>query len=522
MEQKEQIATYAERQRADGKFPAVFRLESVHPDDVAGIIGHAERRIGNVDHVDKSRSHLNRILIGSNAIAREIRAEADAMSEHNFVSNLEGLKRAGRRKEHFEALAAGKQDPFDRQKKGRGPLREFVLTLHRDFFLAGEDCPSEFRLEFLDDTGTSVAFDLRKAREFVNSSMAFLKNEFGDMLRYARVDLDEQSVHIQGLLVGYKEHEPSVRFAHGRKRFQTSQHRLIGGEPIMKMVDGEVKKLGHRKGYELAQDAVGEWFAQDRYKHLNIVRGEARAMAARGAHESAVQFFQEEDLALKMMGHGGLKIPAGAKNARRMWLLKEQAKQRSRSGNLRKDNAQNLALDYLVELGVLTSVERHESSSRRARTELLKRYESDYGTADEIISDPGSAALKRLSKTRRQVDELNKKSKERIEEEREKQRQSWESERADFEKKRDADLLKLVQERSRLHADQLELAQERREFEAEYQKGRDQAAQLVDTAYDLAESIRGVAEAVGYFKSNPGGREKFRVLERVRGPRVRG
>ncbi|RAZ83430.1 hypothetical protein [Cereibacter johrii] len=47
--------TYAERMRADGKYPAVLRFENIHPADVAGIIGHAERRIGDLSHIDFSQ-----------------------------------------------------------------------------------------------------------------------------------------------------------------------------------------------------------------------------------------------------------------------------------------------------------------------------------------------------------------------------------------------------------------------------------------------------------------------------------
>lgn len=395
--------TYAERMRADGKYPAVLRFESIHPTDVAGIIGHAERRIGDLSHIDFSRTHLNEILVGDNDIASKLRVEAAALAELNHKSNLLGLSRAGRKKDLARAREAGPQDPWSEQKKGRGPLRELVLTLHRDFFRAAEDCPRDERLEFIDDDGKPACFDMRRCREFVSAGQAFLVEEFGDDLVYLRADYDEQSIHLQGVVRGLVREPPSVRYAHGRMLLRTSQHRIIGGD-------------GKKKGYELAQDAAGEFFARPEFQHMNIVRAEPRAALRRDVVQELEQARAELD-AVCLSEEAA--VPAGSANAQAMWLLRKKMEEaiaeKGAAEKVRKDVAAGLALDYLEALGVLAPEQRREASTRRARTELLSRFEEKFGTAAEILADPEAVSAKVVDEAKAKIASQEASSRERLE-----------------------------------------------------------------------------------------------------------
>lgn len=389
--------SYAERQRAGGKFPAVLRFASVHPRDVALIVAHAERRIGDVSHIDASRSHLNRILVGEDPgrpgktnIAGDVMAMYLGMRESNHASNLRGLLTAGRKKDHKRALMRGPQEPWSQVKKHRGPLREFVLTLHRDAFRAAEDCPHEHLLTFLDDEGDQARFDKRQCEAFVDASIGFLRENFDDQLVYCRVDYDEQSVHLQGLLVDTITEEPSTRYASGRELFRLTQHVLIGGD-------------GKKRGYELAQDAVGEYFSREGHLHLNVVRAEPRAAQRREAADAVEKMLKEVELDA-LLGETA-ELPTGSKNAQAMYLLKKRmadavAEKGGDASKIRKDPAQQLALEYLEELGVVSAKDRHEASTRRAREELLERHRELVGTPHEIVADPAAAAEKVMAKAR--------------------------------------------------------------------------------------------------------------------------
>ena len=395
--------TYADRMRSGGRFPAVLRFASVHPRDVALIIGHAERRIGDVSHIDTSRSHLNRILVGEDpsnpgktTIARDVMNMYRGMRASNHASNLRGLLNS-RPKDHKRAVLRGPQEPWANQKKHRGPLREGVLTLHRDAFRAADDCPNEHVLEFLDDDGEMARFDKRICEDFVDASMGFLTENFGDQMPYCRVDFDEQSVHLQFLLVDVVDEDPSTRYASGRSLFRLTQNPLIGGD-------------GKTKGYELAQDAVGEWFARPEYQHLNVVRAEPRAAQRREAAKQIEQMRDEANFEA-LLGERE-ELPEGSKNAQAMWLLKQRMSEATseKSGKIRKDDAQNLALDYLVELGVVSEKDRHEASTRRARAALLERHEELVGTAHDIVAAPDAVAEKVIARARAEQHEAKRRA----------------------------------------------------------------------------------------------------------------
>lgn len=402
--------TYAAAMRADGMFPAVLRFASMNSRDAFGMLMHGERRGGNLDHVDRSRSHLNRTIIGASIpdpstpgkmrclVAEELVNETRKMAEFNLSSNIVGLSKLGRKKDLAIARRRGIQDPWNAQKKSRGPHREVVLTLHRDWFRADENTPADRVLQFLDDEGLVARFDMAKVERFISAGTEFLTENFGDQMRYLRVDFDEQSIHFQGLLVGREQVEPSARYAHGRHIYSMTKHPLIGHEIDAK---GRIS----RRGYEVAQDAIGEFFSRPEYRDMNIVRGEARAAKKREAMAAAYEAREAAEAA--SLFEGEAEIPDGSPNAQRMFLLRqamaEKVAEKGSADRVRTDDRQILALDYLEALGVVSSEARHEASTRRARAKLLEVYQTDYGTAAEIIDKPEAVSEKVIARARARV-----------------------------------------------------------------------------------------------------------------------
>jgi len=361
--------TYAERMRSDGFYPVVLRFADIHPDDVSGIIMHAERRGGDLSHIDFSRTKMNQDLVGGPEIASQIRREMTELAEYNFESNIAGLTALGRKKDLARAQKRGPRDPWISQKKCKSPLREGILTLHRDFFKADENCPAKHLISFIDDQGNPTAWDRRRCDRFVSASLAFLKEEFGGALRYCRADFDEQSVHLQFVICDVVQEPASGRYAHGRKLFRTSHFPCIGGV-------GD-----RRKGYEVAQDRVAAFFGRPEHRDMKIVRGESRAKRQREAVEAVQEIVLEAFF-------GDEPLPAGSENAQAMHILKKKV---SEAGTLRKDSKQQLALEYLQSLGLVSKDRVSEASTRRARAALLEEHEEYVGTLDEIISKPEKA-----------------------------------------------------------------------------------------------------------------------------------
>lgn len=388
--------TYAERQRADGFWTIVMRLASVSPQDVAGIVGHGERE-DEPDHVDKARSHLNEYLVGGPEVAGQIAEMNNAMSRFNLKSKVAGVKKSRGRPAADAVRERGFEDPWIKNRKSGPPLREGIVTVHRDFFRAADDCPEKFLVEFLDDEGELMRVDTRKWDEFKAASMSYLDTTFGSMLVYARADFDEQSGHIHFLLADTQETGPSSVYAYGRKIWRVTQHELIGGNG------------GTKRGYELLQDHIGAWFAQPEHAHMKIVRGEGRAEKRREAQATAEKLLEN---AIGAAFLDGDELPEGSPEARARYVIKrkmeEAIAEKGSAGKVRKDTKQELALDWLALLGALDPARRHETKTRRAQTVLLAEYEALYGTAEDIIADPERAAETALAEARKRIAAENK------------------------------------------------------------------------------------------------------------------
>nr|WP_321459818.1 hypothetical protein [uncultured Cohaesibacter sp.] len=291
------------------------------------------------------------------------------------------------------------------------------MTVHRDFCRAEENCPSESVLEFLDDKGEIARFDLRKCDEFAGQSLAFMQKEFGEMLKYCRVDMDEQSVHLHGLLYEIIKEKPTARFAEGKSLFRCTHHPLIQSHR-----DPETGKTG----YERAQDAIGEWFEDPARSHLNIVRGEPRAAAFREAIEQGEQARAELQERIDAAPLIEKPIPPGSKNAQIIYAIRRLA-ETAEGKKLRKDAKQKMAIEMLVVGGFVSHEEQKEAKNRDLRDALLKGKEEEFGSVDDIISNPDALIAKLESQASDQKQrERHLEEKKKEQDARERKLQDWE------------------------------------------------------------------------------------------------
>lgn len=203
---------------AKKKFRVVMRMQGMFPTSIGGYEGHRTRKGGDVGHVDKDRSHLNRRLIGSENWAAEVLSELDEMKTDNFTRELEQLKKRRRKTELKLRAVEGPKDPWRATRQG--PLREIILTANKKWFEQADDPFGESRVE-----------------RFEQVALAWLTENFGEDLVHARADLDEEVYHIHAVIF------PRTVTTDGRKMLQPSKHPMI-------------------RDYEAAQDSLGECFAE--------------------------------------------------------------------------------------------------------------------------------------------------------------------------------------------------------------------------------------------------------------------
>ncbi|WP_299847934.1 plasmid recombination protein [uncultured Paracoccus sp.] len=220
------------------RYAIVMRMQALWPKTLGRYEKHRLRIGGDLGHVDKDRSGLNRRLIGEEDWAKQARAEIELIRLTNHAKELEGLTKRRRTGELKRRIAEGPRDPW--RATQHGPMREVILTVNRKWFDAGEQ---ERNAEGL--TPREQAFeDLAKK---------WLRENFGADCVHARADLDEEAYHIHAVIL------PRAETKDGRQMLQPSKHPLI-------------------RHYEAGQDSVGDWFAD-----LGLVRGERRKQAFRDA-----------------------------------------------------------------------------------------------------------------------------------------------------------------------------------------------------------------------------------------------
>jgi len=253
------------------EYPVVLRFEGMMPADLAGYEAHRLRKGGDLGHVDRRRSGLNKRLLGAKDWAHQAQLEINQMAQEAFAAELEYHERRKDQKAIKKRLTEGPRNPWRASR--HGPLRELILTANKDWFEQTEDSGQLF-----DDVQKAA-----REQEFERLAVSWLQEHFGSDVIHARADRDEQAYHIHAVIVP----RTTVRkYGVECRQIQPSIHPMI-------------------RDYEAAQDSVGQHFAQ-----IGLVRGERRKQAVRDAlnngkeppakrrHVRPAQWRQQEELRL--------------------------------------------------------------------------------------------------------------------------------------------------------------------------------------------------------------------------------
>lgn len=231
------------------QYRVVLRMRGMFPADLAGYEAHRLRKGGDISHINKARSHLNKRFIGSENWAAEALEKIKEIRLENFLDEVTALRKRKRKKDAERRLAEGPKDPWRATR--HGPLREVILTANRKYF---------------DDEMAKFLGEDREA-EFLACAEKWLKSAFEGDIVHARVDRDEQAFHIHAVLL------PIQRVEMTRTNKKTGEKKVIAIRHMLQPSKHDIVR-----DYEHAQDSVGAAFGV-----VNLQRGERRAAAIRQA-----------------------------------------------------------------------------------------------------------------------------------------------------------------------------------------------------------------------------------------------
>lgn len=238
--------------------PVVYRVQALHPRDLSGVRFHGERRGGDLSHITPPEDYDSEYRAApqtflfdeegkpiANANDRDwvgkIRQEVKEAAAFNTAQQVEELKKAGKGARARRRAKEGDKPPYRAQ--GPGPLREILVSVNAEWF----DDPN----------APPGVWDRKKVIAWSNQALAFVQEEWGPALRYARIDFDEDGPHLHAVAAPWVK----TKTPNGAEQ-KVMVPRLYGASQDL----------------EKAQDRAGEAFA-----HLGIVRGERRAEARRQA-----------------------------------------------------------------------------------------------------------------------------------------------------------------------------------------------------------------------------------------------
>ena len=223
--------------------PIVLRFKGMFPHQIAAYERHCKRDGADEEHIDKSRTFANRLLIGSEDWASETLAEVTAMRTFNFAEEIEGLQQRNRQKDILRRMAESPKDPW--RSTRHGPMREVILTAHKDWFAVPVLVGGKIQ-------------PLAREQWFEVLAVQWLKNTFGNDVVHAGADVDEQAYHVHAIILPRTVKRTISKSGHETVRhlLQPSKHAVI-------------------RSYEDAQTDVGAWFAQ-----IGLTRGERTAQGS--------------------------------------------------------------------------------------------------------------------------------------------------------------------------------------------------------------------------------------------------
>lgn len=233
-------------------YRVVLRMRGMFPADLAGYEAHRLRKGGDISHIDKSRSHLNKTFIGRETWAAEALERIQEVRFQNFLDEVKALRKRNRKKDAERRLAEGPKDPWRATR--HGPIREIILTANRKYF---EDEMARFLGE-------------DRERDFKDCAEKWLRKEFKGDIIHARFDRDETAFHIHAVLL------PIERVEMTRTDKTTGEKKVIAVRHML-----QPSKHPMVKDYEKAQDSAGAAFSE-----VGLQRGERRAAQIRAARAS--------------------------------------------------------------------------------------------------------------------------------------------------------------------------------------------------------------------------------------------
>lgn len=238
-------------------YPIVYRLQPLQPKHLSAVRFHGERTGGDISHITKPEDYQrdgrdaplvllyddegNALDDDKNDWVKGIREEIKAASKYNTEQQVAQLEKDGEGARARRRKKEGDKTPY--RSQGPGPLREFLISVNAEYFQK--------------EGGRVGEWDNKKVQDFTTTGIRFAQREWGESLRYLRIDFDEDGPHIHGVAIGWKE----VETPNGAKQKVILPSKHIASTDL-----------------EKAQDRAGEAFS-----HIGIVRGERRAEATREA-----------------------------------------------------------------------------------------------------------------------------------------------------------------------------------------------------------------------------------------------
>jgi hypothetical protein len=205
---------------------------------------HGRRHGGDLAHIDQKLTERNELLIGDEDWHKTFCSHLKDIQESNLREEIAARLNRQRRKEAEAVRQRGPVDPWAPSKEGS--MREGILTANAQWF------------------GGAGAAQWEPARvaAFVQRARAFLDTHFGEACIHARVDWDEEALHVHFILAPWTAKTSANR---GRQTIlQPSSHPLL-------------------RNYEAAQDSAGTFFAD-----LGLTRGVPHAAARREARAAGL------------------------------------------------------------------------------------------------------------------------------------------------------------------------------------------------------------------------------------------
>lgn len=233
-------------------FQVVYRITGLAPRNLSAVRFHGERKGGDLSHVTppeqykemgrsspmvmcfdgRGRFHNDESFDWVNGIQNEVKAAARANTE----AQVKSLYARGKAKEARRRAKQGDKQPYREQKSG-GPLREILLSANAAHFQKENGKPGEW--------------DKKKVREFIQHGTKFLQNEWGNSLRYLRVDLDEEGPHFHAIAAPWEA--TKTRTGVEQQRLQPTSRSNYDTEKAQDRVGEAMSAAGLRRGERASQ-----------------------------------------------------------------------------------------------------------------------------------------------------------------------------------------------------------------------------------------------------------------------------